>query len=178
MPSGDDAPSPYRRLGVPEGATRAQVRIAYLNLARTLHPDRLVDASDAERGLAERRMREVNEAYEALQRGTWIPATPSPPPAGTARPTPSAPTTDDDADEVDEAVAPWDDDDIELGAVTAFVLRRGPLIAALVVAAILFVVTAYAGGPSDPPEPTAPTTTCASTPPTAVANGATFTLPC
>lgn len=178
MGSGPDDRSPYRQLGVADGATHEQVRIAYLRLARALHPDRLVDATDAERTLAERRMREVNEAYDAIRRGDAVRA--DPPPSAAPRTAPStAPSTPPSAEpaEPDEPdVAPWDDDDVELGAVTAFLLRRGPLLAILAVAALLFFGSVLADQRSGPP-PTGPTTTCASPPPTAVAGGATFTLP-
>jgi hypothetical protein len=58
--------SHYQVLGVAPGATTQQIRDAHRQLARMLHPDRLSDASDAERRLAERRMREVNVAWTTL----------------------------------------------------------------------------------------------------------------
>lgn len=60
------APSHYETLGVAEGASPDDVRRAYLELARRLHPDRWVDASAAERDDAHRRMQEVNEAWRVL----------------------------------------------------------------------------------------------------------------
>lgn len=57
----------YRALGLTPTADPRDVREAYLNLARILHPDRRGDATDAERALAERRMREVNEAWSVLR---------------------------------------------------------------------------------------------------------------
>ena len=52
----------YATLGVPLGAPPEDVRRAYLDLARRLHPDRWIDADGGERAEADRRMREVNEA--------------------------------------------------------------------------------------------------------------------
>ena len=51
----------YATLGVPRQASQADVKKAYRKLARQHHPD--VNKSDAE---AERRFKEVNEAYEVL----------------------------------------------------------------------------------------------------------------
>ena len=60
------AASHYETLGVAEGAPPDDVRRAYLDLARRLHPDRWSDASPQERASAERRMQEINEAWRVL----------------------------------------------------------------------------------------------------------------
>lgn len=52
----------YEVLGVKRSATEQEVKGAYRNLAKEFHPDR--NAGDKE---AERRFKEVNEAYEALK---------------------------------------------------------------------------------------------------------------
>jgi len=56
----------YATLGVADGAPPEEVRRAYLDLARRLHPDRWVDAGADRRVDTERRMREVNEAWRVL----------------------------------------------------------------------------------------------------------------
>lgn len=60
-------PNHYERLGVAPSASTDEVRSAYRSLARRLHPDRLGPATGAERLLAERRMREINESWQVLQ---------------------------------------------------------------------------------------------------------------
>src|SRR5262245_56417756 len=52
----------YDVLGVADGADRSEVRAAYVNLAKQLHPDRNSGSGDAEQ-----RLREVNQAYELLK---------------------------------------------------------------------------------------------------------------
>ena len=62
----DPQRSHYRILGVADRATTKEIRVAYLNLARALHPDRYTDSPTGEKRLAERRMREVNDSYTVL----------------------------------------------------------------------------------------------------------------
>lgn len=61
-----DGRSWYQLLGVEDFAPEAKVREAYIHLARVLHPDHHMEASDPERHIAERRMREVNAAWAVL----------------------------------------------------------------------------------------------------------------
>ncbi len=56
----------YEVLGVPSGADPAEIRRAYVKLARRFHPDSHAGRSAAERAHADRRMRDVNEAWTAL----------------------------------------------------------------------------------------------------------------
>ncbi|HEU5150542.1 MAG TPA: J domain-containing protein [Iamia sp.] len=56
----------YDTLGIPTGADPAEIRRAYVALARRFHPDAHADRSPAERAHADRRMRDVNEAWSAL----------------------------------------------------------------------------------------------------------------
>lgn len=54
---------PFEVLGVPPTASRKEITEAYRALAQQYHPDRHLDSSVRRRRQAERRMRELNEAY-------------------------------------------------------------------------------------------------------------------
>ena len=56
---------PYEVLGVPSSATDEEVKKAYRNLARKYHPDNYHDSPLAD--VAQEKMKEINEAYEAVQ---------------------------------------------------------------------------------------------------------------
>lgn len=56
----------YDVLGVATDASDVELRQAYLALARVHHPDRLADATAAERRSAEARMAQINEAWSVL----------------------------------------------------------------------------------------------------------------
>ena len=56
----------YETLGIPTGADPAEIRRAYVALARRFHPDAHAGRSPAEQAHADRRMRDVNEAWSAL----------------------------------------------------------------------------------------------------------------
>ncbi len=55
---------PYRILGVSPNATDQQVKDAYRELAKKYHPDAYADNPLAD--LAEEKMKEINEAYDAI----------------------------------------------------------------------------------------------------------------
>lgn len=57
---------PYQTLGVSESATDAEVKKAYLNLARKYHPDNYHDNPLAD--LAQEKMKEINAAYEEINK--------------------------------------------------------------------------------------------------------------
>ncbi len=57
---------PYTVLGVSPNASDQEVKRAYRELARKYHPDNYVDNPLAD--LAEEKMKEINEAYEAIQK--------------------------------------------------------------------------------------------------------------
>lgn len=57
----------YQVLGVGTGADPAEIRRAYLRLARAHHPDAHTGEGSAALASAERRMREVNEAWAVLR---------------------------------------------------------------------------------------------------------------
>ena len=57
---------PYQVLGVPSTATDEEVKKAYRNLAKKYHPDNYHDDPLAD--LAQEKMKEINEAYDQIQR--------------------------------------------------------------------------------------------------------------
>ncbi len=57
---------PYTILGVSREATDEEIKKAYRELARKYHPDNYADTNLSE--LAEEKMKEINEAYEAIQK--------------------------------------------------------------------------------------------------------------
>ena len=71
--------SPWQVLGVPEGASLADVKAAHRRLSLLFHPDRFVDAPAVVRSEATAAMQDVNAAYAVLaaaDRG-WQPPPPS-----------------------------------------------------------------------------------------------------
>lgn len=143
----------YRVLGVRPGASPEEVRLAYRGLVRRLHPDHQADLSVAARSLAERRMREINEAWAVLgasdRRARYDDDLHRA--ARVASPAPAAPSQDHLETEVGfdglEDVDDLEDVDIlrPLSRGEAFLLQRGPWIAAVLIALALLIGTAYAG---------------------------------
>ena len=60
---------PWEVLGVSAKATRAEITTAYRTLAYIFHPDRFADAPDAVKDEAQRRMAQLNKAYDLAKRG-------------------------------------------------------------------------------------------------------------
>ena len=58
--------SPHQILGVQPGATKDEIQAAYKRLAKQYHPDRVASLGEEFRHLAERRMKVINAAYQAL----------------------------------------------------------------------------------------------------------------
>ncbi|OQB25182.1 MAG: Chaperone protein DnaJ [Firmicutes bacterium ADurb.Bin182] len=58
--------NPYKVLGVSETASQEEIRAAYLALVKKYHPDRYADNPLKE--LANEKLKEINEAYEALSK--------------------------------------------------------------------------------------------------------------
>lgn len=138
----------YKVLGVEPGASREDIRRAHRELVRALHPDRHGVSTTAERALAERRMREINEAWhvlgepgrrsaydQELSRSNGATRPSGRPP----RPPVSEPELEDDTD------------GLEVHPGTFMLLRRGPMIVMLLVGLLIFVFTAYAGGRDEGP---------------------------
>jgi len=63
----DDTSTAYAVLGLTRQASWKDVTRAHRELVAMLHPDRYVDADDSLREAAERRVRDVNEAYALLR---------------------------------------------------------------------------------------------------------------
>ncbi len=63
---GSSIPDFYARLGVSADASHDELRRAYHRLVKLWHPDRYATAIDSMHAQAERRMRQLNEAYRTL----------------------------------------------------------------------------------------------------------------
>ena len=59
---------PYKVLGVSHNASQEEIKKAYRELARKYHPDNYHDNPLAD--LAQEKMKEINEAYDAITKGT------------------------------------------------------------------------------------------------------------
>jgi len=57
---------PYEVLGLKRGAPLEEVKRAYRELASKYHPDKVSHLGDEFKSLAERRFKEINEAYQAI----------------------------------------------------------------------------------------------------------------
>jgi preprotein translocase subunit Sec63 len=60
--------NPYAVLGIDETASSDEVDIAYRRKMSDYHPDKVANAADEIKALAEVRAREINAAYEAIQK--------------------------------------------------------------------------------------------------------------
>ncbi len=66
----NEAPrDPYRVLGIERGASQETIKQAYRELAGKYHPDKLEYLGDEFKTLAEKRFKEIQNAYEKLKRG-------------------------------------------------------------------------------------------------------------
>lgn len=183
----------YQVLGLTPDAAADEIRQAHRRLVRVLHPDRHHEETPAERALAERRMREINEAWATLkdparrsvydstrrgaQRGsngaadgTGFGSEPAPrstggqPSARNSSKATSSSWTGPGSSASAGAGAYWrrsghgqpagsprrDMDPpsagIPVAPGVALLLRRGPIVALVVIVLALFIVSAYAGG--------------------------------
>lgn len=147
-------PSHYQRLGVTPAASTDEIRVAYRALVARLHPDRQYGASPGDRAFAERRMREVNEAWRVLQDAGRRRAYDQERRAVGERPRPSA-ARSAPSDErpvarpVGVAARRDEDDDLvdvlpPMTAVQAGLFRHLPWVLVALVLGGIFVLTAYA----------------------------------
>ena len=58
---------PYKVLGLARGASEKDIKQAYRRLATQYHPDKVAHLGDEFKELAEKRFREIQEAYEVLR---------------------------------------------------------------------------------------------------------------
>lgn len=63
---------PYQALGVPSTATKSELTAAYRTMAQLFHPDRYAEAPEPVQREAERRMKELNEAYAYARKATPV----------------------------------------------------------------------------------------------------------
>lgn len=63
--------SPYEVLGIKSRASEKEITSAYRQLVQQYHPDKVADMAPEFREIAERRMKEINAAYEELKRRGW-----------------------------------------------------------------------------------------------------------
>ncbi|MDP9019592.1 MAG: J domain-containing protein [Actinomycetota bacterium] len=108
----------YEVLGVAPDAPAAEIRQAYVRLARQHHPDYFATAGTGRRGEAEQRMRAINEAWSVLaderRRAAYDRASGLAPPEA----------------EADEGFRPFDtdDDDVDPLDVPDVPYRRDPVV--------------------------------------------------
>ena len=62
--------NPYQALGVPRTASLPEITAAYRTMAQIFHPDRYAEAPEPVRLEAERRMKELNDAYDFVRTAT------------------------------------------------------------------------------------------------------------
>jgi hypothetical protein len=133
----------YEILGVTARATTEELRQAYRERARELHPDRLRARGERETDALGLAMREVNEAWRVLR----DPVARASYDCSLAAPRPSQP---DERDE-DDLDRPFRGRPAEPGDLVVALVRALPwLIVGLVLGGI-FVFTAFAAGGGDPP---------------------------
>ena len=140
-------------LGVPSGADAAEIRRAYVRLARRHHPDFHIDADAATRQRVGRRMQEINQAWQVLgdadRRARYDldvrqgRAGPAATPTGPSGPSPRKPWTPRSGDDAwMDDFGTWRDDTDLLGPDPPPSRRRNPW---MVLPVALFAVGVLSG---------------------------------
>lgn len=128
----------YDVLGVSSSATLEEIRAAYLDRARQLHPDRLTESVDVDR--ARRAMQDVNEAWRVLRdsssRSIYDHRLEALDVAATQ---PESPPFDDDWMD-----RPYHGRPVEAGDLTVVLVRAAPWVVVLIVLGAIVVFTAFA----------------------------------
>lgn len=132
----------YEVLGIPPSATAEEVRQAYLARARALHPD-AAGAGGSQAG-----MQAVNEAWRVLR----TPASRAAYDASLVAAAWTAETADGEESWIDPLDRPYHHAPAQPGDLTVSIARAVPWIAVLILLAVIFVFTAYAGGRDDGPD--------------------------
>jgi curved DNA-binding protein CbpA len=154
--------SHYETLGVPPDASAADIRAAYLRLARELHPDTHLDRPDAERRAAERRLQDVNRAWSVLRDDTRRRAYDrdrAAPPRTSSSGSPSGSSTGSSSGATGSRPVPprVEEDDDDLVDVAPGGCFGGVVLGGFVALLLgIVIVTAFAGGDTDEdgPRPT------------------------
>ena len=133
----------YDVLGVRPDASTTQIRSAFVQKARDLHPDGHAGRPDADIDTARRAMQDVNEAWRVLRdpalRAAYDRLLQEAPTQAKARVAHPATTPADGA--LDR---PYPRRPAEPGDVTVALVRAAPWVAVLVVLGVIFVFTAFA----------------------------------
>jgi len=68
QPSGSGFPrDPYQVLGISRSASQEEIKLVYKQLAGKYHPDKVSHLGQEFQALAEKRFKDIQEAYEALR---------------------------------------------------------------------------------------------------------------
>jgi hypothetical protein len=135
----------YDVLGVSASAPIEELRRAYLDLARALHPDRTLGASAAEAERASRRMQEVNEAWRVLKEPASRAAYDRAIAAKRRQGRSSTPRHAAPAPEEDDLDVPFTSAPAQPGDLGVSVVRALPWLTVTAILVIIFVFTAFAG---------------------------------